>query len=311
MKKIKIKYLFTITFFIIVSLNTFSQQLIENSLYLFNALNYNPGYSGTRDATTFSLVHRQQWTGIDGAPVSTFLTAHGPTHKDYLSWGLSLSNEEMGVTNVFSGFANLAYRIQLNEKRDFLSFGLRVGISNFNINTSLLEALDPEYIRNHDIKNQVQFNAGVGLYYYGVKHFLGFSALNLLEKSVLDNVDDSIPGFRTINHFYVTGGYVFDLSNNVKMKPYFLVKIAPGAPLGPEVHLDFLFGDRLWLGGMFRHEKTAGLKILYNINEKFRFGYAYDYIFHELSQFTGGSHEFMLSYDFEFIERKFKSPRYF
>jgi len=288
-----------------------SQQLLENSLYSFNVLNYNPAYAGSRDALSLSLVHRVQWTGIDGAPQSTFLTVHSPTTNHNLSWGLSAIREELGVTNVTGGLLNLSYRIQLNEKRDYLAFGIRGTMNMFDINISKLTALDPDFVLNNDINNELKFNVGAGIYYYGFNYFVGFSALNLLENSILDDAGDNVPGFKTSRHYYFTAGYVFELSSTTKLRPYAKLKVAPGAPLGPEVHCDLLFFDKLWLGGMYRYEDVAGLKAIYHVNDQFRIGYGYDYVFNELTHYTGGSHEVLLTYDFDFSDRKFKSPRYF
>src|SRR3978361_1571347 len=52
--------------------------------YVLNNYIINPAVAGIENYTDVKLSHRHQWVGIDGAPVTTYLTIHGPLKKsDY------------------------------------------------------------------------------------------------------------------------------------------------------------------------------------------------------------------------------------
>ncbi len=142
------------------------QQLEQNSLYYFNPLNYNPAYAGSHDVLSITALHRIQWVGIDGAPNTTFLTAHSPIKNTHLSVGGDLTYDEIGVSNTVRLNLDVAYYVQLNDKDHRLSFALKGGFNRFDA-------------------GKMKPNFGAGIYYYGTHHYLGFSALSLLNHDIL------------------------------------------------------------------------------------------------------------------------------
>ncbi len=303
------KRIFLFTFFVLIAVTGFAQQQAQNSLYYFNPLNYNPAYAGSRDALSINAVHRIQWTGIDGAPSTTFLTIHSPISDTQLSIGGDFTYDEIGITKTTSAYLDVSYYVVLNDKGHRLSFGLKGGINLFDAPLSQLPSVDPNDPLQVDIENELRGNFGAGIYYYGEKHYIGISALSLLESSVLDN--DDINYLEQKRHYYLVGGYVFDINSTLKLKPSGLIKAVQGSPLEFDAELAALLYDRLWLGVGYRHDESVRGYIAANITPQFRIGYNYDYIFNDLTKYTGGTHEFMLSYDFDFNKLRFKSPRYF
>jgi hypothetical protein len=63
MKKILI-----LTIVLYTSVSSFAQQLPLYSNYFFTPYMYNPALSGKSGDTELSIVHRRQWTGIQGSP---------------------------------------------------------------------------------------------------------------------------------------------------------------------------------------------------------------------------------------------------
>lgn len=289
----------------------YAQQQAQNSLYYFNPLNYNPAYAGSRDALSITALHRIQWTGIDGAPQTTFLSVHSPIKDTQLSVGGDLTYDQIGISKATSAYLDVSYYVQLNDKGHRLSFGLKGGINMFDAPLSELRSStgsgkDP---LQYDIKNKLRGNFGAGVYYYGEKHYLGLSSLTLLEASVLDN--DDINALEQKRHYYLSGGYVFDINSFIKLKPSALVKAVSGSPLQFDAELAALLYDKVWVGAGYRYKESIRGYLVTNITPQFRVGYNYDYIFNDLTKYTGGTHEFMLSYDFDFDKLRFKSPRYF
>jgi type IX secretion system PorP/SprF family membrane protein len=107
------------------------------------------------------------------------------------------------------------------------------------------------------------------------------------------------------------GGYVLDLSRDLKFKPSFMLRAVEGAPLSLDLDASFLLQDRLWLGAMYRVGNAFGVLAQYQVNEQLRIGYAFDMTTTKVGAYTAGTHEIMLSYDFRFTKGRTISPRYF
>ena len=60
-------------FILMLSFSTLAQQDEQSSLYMFNPLQFNPAYAGSRGDLNATAVIRSQWVGINGAPKSQFL----------------------------------------------------------------------------------------------------------------------------------------------------------------------------------------------------------------------------------------------
>jgi type IX secretion system PorP/SprF family membrane protein len=64
------------------SIASFGQQLPHYTQYMLNSYILNPAVAGIENYTDVKISHRHQWVGIDGAPVTTYLTIHGPFKKE-------------------------------------------------------------------------------------------------------------------------------------------------------------------------------------------------------------------------------------
>lgn len=307
MKKIII---LTIAMFFVLGLKkSWGQQQAQSSLYHFNPLSFNPAYAGSRDALSIIAAHRIQWVGIKGAPQTTFLSAHGPIGSSQLSIGGDITYDQIGISKTTSGYADVSYYVQINDEGHRLSFGIKGGLNLFDAPLSDLKATDDDDPLKIDINNKVRANFGAGIYYYGPKHFVGISSLTMLEASIADK--DEMNALEQVRHFYLTAGFVFDLNSTLKMRPSALIKVVEGAPIELDAEVSLLLYDRLWFGVGYRHEESIRGYLLASITPQLRIGYNYDLIFNDLAKYTGGTHEIMLSYDFNYDEMKFKSPRYF
>lgn len=286
----------------------FAQQQVQTSLYYFNTLGHNPAYTGTRDALAINLAHRNQWAGVNGAPQTTFLNIHTPIKGTQLSIGADLMHDEIGVSKTTAAYLDLAYYVQLDDKGNRLSFGLKGGFNIFDLTLSELNA-DPDVFKQ-DVENKWRGNFGAGIYYYGQRHFIGLSALSLLKNSVLDSNTD-IELLPLMRHYYLTGAYVFDISPSLKLRPTALVKIVEGTETNFDGELAAILYDKLFLGVGYRHDVSVRGYLIARLTPQLSAGYNYEYIFNDLGKYTGGTHEFMLSYDFEFNKKRYQKAKYF
>jgi type IX secretion system PorP/SprF family membrane protein len=305
----KKKYLQIICFTCMsLGMHLYAQQNPQNSFYMLNPLSYNPAYAGSRGSINLTALGRFQWTGIDGAPMTQFLTVHMPFRNQSIGVGLHISNDRIGSRTSQAIYADFAYAIRLNKKEDRLSFGITGGVdlNQFNFNgLTVTDPTDLNYLNSYSGANP---NFGAGIYYYGKRHYLGISVPRLLESSLSNSTSSTAVIKR---HYYLAAGYVFKLGSVVDFKPSVLLKIAENAPFTFDVNASFYLFERFWIGGMYRFNESAGLNFIYNFKNIMHIGYAFDYPYNDLRTNNFGSHEVVLGFDFMKKKQTVKSARYF
>jgi type IX secretion system PorP/SprF family membrane protein len=309
--KLKNIYIITIILTVLFSLDSKAQQDPMYTQYMYNTLSVNPGYAGSRNALSITGLLREQWVGIDGAPSTQTLTVHSPIYSDNMGLGLSVVNDVVGPIHQTMLFADYSYSIQTTENAK-LAFGLKAGVNIFQADLLSLtpdQGGDPSI---YNISNKLLPNVGVGLYYYSDKGYVGLSAPKLLEQSIKELNGNDMVENKERRHYFLIGGYVFELSENVKFKPSFLLKAVVGSPLSIDLSGNFLFKDKLGVGLAHRLDDSFSGLLQYYVTPQFRIGYAYDFTMTELRHYNSGTHELMLGYDFMFVDdTRIRSPRFF
>lgn len=299
----------------IISVNIQSQQDAMYTHYMFNTLSVNPGYAGSRDAITMTGLHRSQWVGFEGAPITQTLTIHAPTMKDRVGLGLSFVNDKIGPTNTTSFYADFAYRIKVNNNGK-LSLGLKGGANLLQASLRELNVGDDEYdvVFSDNLRSQWLPNFGFGAYYSEEKWYAGISVPRLLENDFRSNsTSGTATGGSEQRHYFLITGAVFDLTKSIQLKPTSFVKLTIGAPIEADFTGTLIFREKFNLGAMFRTGDALGLILGYSITDQFYFGYSYDFSYTNTTfKYNGGSHELTLRYDFIFKDKSgIHSPRYF
>ena len=103
---------------------------------------------------------------------------------------------------------------------------------------------------------------------------MSLSVPNLLSSVHLDANGINI-GSET-QHYFLTGGYVFDLSANTELKPSFMVKSAFDAPTSFDVNLNARFYKKFEIGASYRLDDSFSGLMNFAITPSIRIGYAYD-----------------------------------
>lgn len=296
---------------ILFSIKGMSQQDPLFTQYMYNLSVINPGYA-TDDPGMLNLggIYRAQWTDVEGAPRTFNFFAHTPV-SERIELGLTVIHDEIGrVEKTNNITADFAYVIPASENTK-ISFGAKAGLSTFDANLSGLNLNDPNDPAFENI-NEVFPVFGIGAFWFGEKHYLGVSAPNLFTSEHLDNSQLLRNRGGEEIHYYLTGGYVFDISENFKVKPSSLVRAVKGAPISVDVNANVLLYDRLEAGLGYRFDETITGLVNFRITPSLRIGYAYDYPTFDLS--NDGSHEIMILFDFDLFGLKKgydKSPRFF
>lgn len=278
--------------------------------YMFNTLSINPAYAGSADRLSAVALHRSQWVNFEGAPTTQTVTIHSPLKKENISLGGSIINDAYGPVKQIGFYLDASYRIFFGENR--LAFGLKAGTNMFSANLIDLNPLMPnDNAFAANIRSKALPNFGFGAMYYSKRFYLGASAPKLLANKLIDG---DLPDFlnnQERQHIFLIAGAVFDISYYTKFKPTLLVKAVNGAPIAAEVTAQFLFFEKFWAGAMYRWEDAAGILLQYEINNRFKIGYAYDYTLSDIRKYSDGSHEVMLGFDLIRGYGGDVSPRYF
>ena len=314
MKNIKTVKASVIVFLVLVMSSTSSVYAQFDAMftqYTNNEMFINPAYTGTKEALCITALHRQQWVGVEGRPITTTLTMHTPLWENKMGIGVSLLNEKFGVTNRTMAYLSYAYRVRTGSK-GYLGFGLDGGIhiqtDNF-LSVPTDEINDPHFSGN--VKNQVTPNFGFGMNYYTDKFFVGISIPRLLDDHVIIGDPKKVRFSPKSFHYYVTGGYVFTITDYFKLKPTAMVKAVANAPMEFDITLNSLIKEILWVGLAYRSSADMSAMIGVQIGPRFLISYSYDYPTSSLNKFTTGSHEIVLSALFGYKGKKIVSNRYF
>lgn len=283
--------------------SVFGQQDAQYTQYMYNMNVLNPAYAGSKGITSIGLLGRTQWVGVDGAPNTFTLSFHSPVGKS-VGLGLSVINDEIGPAQENNIYADFSYTIFTSEESR-LAFGIKGGASFLDVEELITN--DPDPLNTPIHKSSINF--GAGAYYYTNNFYVGFSVPNFLENRYLEKSGGIVSTASEKMHYFLTSGYVFDISDNLKLKPSTMIKATFGAPLSVDVSGNLLFSEKFEIGLSYRFDDSISAMVGFNVNEDFRIGYAYDYTTSNYEDFNSGSHELMLLFDFN--RRNMKSPRFF
>lgn len=289
-----------------------AQQLPQFTQYMYNTISVNPAYAGSREALSIVGLHRSQWVGFKGGPITQTFSIHTPLRNDRIGLGLSFIEDDLGPQNFSYLYGDFSYSIPTGYDGK-LSFGLKAGFTQFSFDTDF--RLDPDNQNDpliYGTEDRWTPNLGAGVYWSTNRIYAGLSAPRILNND-FSNKNDDFEALERISYYFTVGG-VIDLSKNIKFKPAGLIKATNGAPLSFDLTANFLFNEKLWLGGSYRiNEQTAAIGGIadFQISRQLRIGYAYEKPISDIADYTSGTHEILLMYEFKFLSSKLKSPRYF
>lgn len=311
MKKIYV----TIVFILVVFISAKAQQDPQYTQYMYNMNVVNPAYAGSKENLAIGLLYRSQWVGLEDAPKTATFSVHSPVGKN-VGLGLSVVSDQIGPVEENNVYADFSYTLNLNQSHK-LAFGLKGGATFQKI--GLFSQVGNGYVPDANDEafgqdtNNTHLNLGAGLFYYTDHYYVSLAVPNMLKNTYLDvtNNGQEYQYGSDVMHYFLSAGYVFNLSENTKFKPSFMLKSAFNAPTSLDVSANVLFFDKLELGATYRLEDAVGAMVNFAITPELRIGYAYDYTTSELDVVSSGSHEIMLLFDLNFPKKVSISPRFF
>jgi len=315
--KIYIKIAVKIGLVMLIYTQTHAQQDPQFTQYMYNMSVVNPAYAtAEEDILNVGGLYRTQWVGLKGAPKSGTFFMHTPVNEK-IELGISFANDQIGdVVQENNIYADFAYVLPVGLKNK-LSLGIKGGLTFFNSDFTGFDlqsgAASTDIAFDENI-NKTFPNVGIGAFYFSDNYYIGLSAPNLLSTKHLETENGiKSTGVESV-HYFLTGGYVFDINEKLKLKPAFLVKGVGGAPLSLDLTANVLINEKLEAGLGYRLEDAISALVNFRITEQLRIGYSYDYTTSNLSDFSSGSHEIFVLFDLDLfgLKRGYdRSPRFF
>lgn len=289
----------------------FGQQDPMYTQYMENLMTINPAYAGSKDLLSLMLISRDQWVTMANAPDTRTIAIHSPVKNTNTGIGLSLLYDEIKPIKQTGVYFDYSYTLRFSRERN-LALGLKAGVNFYDAALTSLEINDPgDPVFAADINRNFLPNFGVGAFYHANRYYLGLSIPKIIRNTINKN------GFATEHfnkeeiHLFLMGGYVFGVNRIVKFKPSFLYRFVNNSPLSFDLNGTFMFYDRLWLGAMYRLGESFGGLFQLQVTDQLKIGYSYDLPVSKLGAYNKGTHEIMLSFDFDFVRGRVRSPRYF
>ena len=300
---------------LLTGIDMFSQQDSQFTQYMYNTININPAYAGSRGVMSIFGLYRNQWVGLDGAPTTMTVSLNTPIGNSNVGLGLSVISDKIGPSDETSISADVSYSIPVSETYK-LSFGLKGTANLLNVDFTKLniyDSCDPRFLNNVD--NKFSPNVGAGVYFHSNKTYIGLSVPNFLETKHFDesasNSNSASFVAKERMHYYAIAGHVFDLSPSIQFKPAVLAKAVQGAPLQVDVSGNFLINEKFTIGAAYRWSAAMSAMVGFQATENWFVGYAYDMETTKLANYNSGSHEIFVRYELFNNYDKVISPRFF
>lgn len=288
--------LFTILCLLLVVSLLQAQYFQSISSFYMNGQAYNPAYAGSREVFSSSLMYRNQWTGLVGAPKTMNFSFHTPLKRLNLASGFVAFSDQVGVSHLTGVAVNYVYRIRMKEGKRNLAFGLKTGLMNFRANLSQLQINDPQdAVFNGVVINQTRFDVGFGVYYYSPSFYVSLSApvINSFGYNALQTYDSIVT--RAITSYFLMG-YVIKMGKDVDFIPSIYFKSTRN-DAQIDLNLSFHIMKTLLIGTSIRTAESLVMLIEYQIGPQFRLGYAHDFVTSPMQKVTMGTHEISLRYE--------------
>lgn len=303
--------------FFLATLPALGQQNVQFTQYLFNPLYVNPAYAGSREVLSVGVMHRSQWVGIEGAPVTQTLNLSSPVGYSGMGAGFSVVNDRIGPTSDTYVDLDFSYQIQAGP-RSWVNLGFKASAQLLSIDFSKLNqdttlgVSNPDPLLQEGNLNQFSPNFGIGAFYFSDNFYLGLSAPRILETKHFDSF--SLTATTQALNVYFMSGVVFDLKDGSKVRPSLLARAVEGSPLQLDMTLSMLYWDKVMMGINYRWQSSVSGMVGFRVWPELLVGLTYDRDNTQLGglSFNNGSVEVIMRYDFvNKYGRKYKFFRFF
>ena len=301
------------------------QQRPQYTQYIFNSYLLNPALSGIENYTDVKTGYRSQWTGLDGAPITAYLSVNMPIGKNFIQGdatafpasgglnpasrlytqqyqaaephhgvGLTVVSDKAGPFTQTNIDATYAYHLGLSSRLN-LAVGVSAGFSHNVLNLSQVSTADAsDPILNSLDNNQWKPDLGIGIWAYASDYFIGVSAQQILPQNIYITSKANPYQNKTVPHYFLTGGFKVFLSEDVTLIPSVMLKYIQPLPTTYDINMKLSFADKLWIGGSYRHNDSYAGLVGLNLSSFVNIGYSYDVTTSALNTVSNGTHEIVI-----------------
>ncbi len=321
----KKKLLLFVVFVVGISLAS-AQQKPQYTQYVFNNLLLNPAVTGIENYTDVKAGYRSQWTGLQGAPVTSYLTIDAPLGDNFLQGdatafpaeggvnpssrlytqnymaaephhgiGFMIVSDQAGPITQTNIDLTYAYHLGLTDRLN-LAVGVAAGFNHINLNTSLITLENPfdPAIANAST-SQWKPDLSTGFWLYSSNYYFGASVQQILPENLYYSSNNAYDQSKTVPQYFVTGGVKLFLNDDITLLPSFLIKVINPTPITYDINAKISFQDKLWIGGSYRRDDSFGVLAGINISSFINIGYSYDITTSALNTVSNGTHEIVIS----------------
>lgn len=277
------------------------------SQFTFVKENFNPSVITSYSENSLSLIHRNQWAGLPGAPETQLLSFASPVIHRNMGWGIQLQRNTIGIQERldFSGL----YAISIPIPKHRLSLGTKISGRRYTIDYT-----NPELVALNGIEadpelefakyNSLTYNFGVSVQFEFNGVYTGFFVDKILPSGLRSK--ENIFLNKEVRHYYFTAGTNIKLNEKWNYKPQVLFKFSENVPYNLDILNLFEYQNGLHLGLNIRSggAQNAVLESFdyvmgFRITENIFAGLSYDITLSELSDVENGSLELLLKYNFK------------
>ena len=318
------KFFYALSLLACLCFSGYGQEIPRSTQYIFNNILLNPALAGIDNYTDLKIGLRKQWSGLEGAPSTQYLslsTAIGedfvrsnvnsfagngenPMSRSYVNnymaaephhgIGLVAMTDKAGLVRQTNVNVTYAYHLGLTNEVN-LSLGISGGFKSINVDVPGIiadESGDPLF--SADYNNKIRPDLGAGVWLYSPRFFAGVSAKQLIgSKSSIVNDKIKTDAYQAAT-FYGTAGYKIFLDEDIAMIPSALITYWANSPATFDANLKFAYKDKFWVGTSFRNNDSFSLLAGFNIASLVNLSYSYDVNTSGLRSVNNGTHEIVL-----------------
>jgi type IX secretion system PorP/SprF family membrane protein len=300
----------------------YSQQRAQFTQYLMNNYVLNPAAGGVNNYWDVKAGGRMQWTGLEGAPNTFWVSANGAIGyphdrvrnselKPHHGIGGYAFHDNTGPITMNGVYGSYAYHLKLTSDIT-ASFGAFVGGVQYVLNGSDLVFVQNPNDPAIDGQKLTKFlpDATVGTWIYSSKFFVGASMNQLFENKLKIGNVDLLQG-KLNHHYFITGGYNIKLNPDFDLIPSAMLKYVMGAPIQFDINAKIKYKNFFWTGVSYRHQDAVAAFVRFLVNNNFEIGYAYDITLSKLRQSSYGTHEIIVGVHYPFSSKRIMCPNNF
>ncbi|MGI4739055.1 MAG: PorP/SprF family type IX secretion system membrane protein [Janthinobacterium lividum] len=294
---------------------TLAQQQPQFTHYGLNSMYLNPAYAGIKGQTEVTVIGRYQYLNLgnslgddNGSPRTGMVSASIPILPLSGGVGLAVYYDQAGVTKMTNAALSYSQHIKLGSGK--IGLGVQ-GIYTY-IGKGTYRAIDPNDINIPANSSDHKFDIGAGIWYEAPKFYAGLSLNNLMrsEYTFKSNGTSGVASqYLGENHAYLTTGYNIEASSSVTVTPTVLVKaVLPGrydtkSKYDNQHNYSFeagaraTYNDQIWVGLNYRYDESVSglLGYAFGADNRYRIGYAFDFIAFNQAARAFSSHEILFS----------------